>query len=249
MKKKVTKAAIAKATKENVKNAKLQAKRLNEALTELGLKIPHGQALEVLAKAMGSRNWHAFQADLSKAALPPEVPDWKPTLGPMSFEQYQNRPCTCVVCGGTMIEGDEVNIEDGEAHQEVYCLDCGSEWEDVYRLARYNNLRVGDSAPMPQLLKIEAWLKTVVNEDDLWVQLGDLVVEAHREASLPEVNGTDDAAEQENHLQSAEQSASDINNQGVIAQLAYLKEGHPDMEDFTDFLAEEFKAPLDALDL
>lgn len=46
--------------------AKARAERVQSALTRFGVKIPHGQALEVIAAVFGHHNWHAYRADLLK---------------------------------------------------------------------------------------------------------------------------------------------------------------------------------------
>jgi transposase-like protein len=57
---------------------------------------------------------------------------------PMTPEEYaQHHGDRCPVCQGAMTEGDEVVINDGAAHQDMRCHDCGAEWVDEYRLARY----------------------------------------------------------------------------------------------------------------
>lgn len=40
----------------------------------------------------------------------------------------------CPFCDSTQIEGGSVEVNDGGAFQEVNCLDCESEWHDMYTL-------------------------------------------------------------------------------------------------------------------
>ena len=46
----------------------------------------------------------------------------------------------CPECSSEEIEGDSVEIEDGEAIQEVTCIHCNAIWYDVYKLT--NQIRV-----------------------------------------------------------------------------------------------------------
>jgi len=267
---KVSKTAIKAAATANIKAAKLQAKRLNEALAELGLVIPHGQALELVAKTMGARTWHAHQADLEKAAQPSVVPEWNPENGPMTFEQYRTKPCTCVVCGYDMIEGDEVDIQDGLAVQEVGCPECGSEWEDIYTLSRFNNLRIGDEAAPsnPELEKVMAWLKAgPMTEDEIQENLDDMVLDDAQEFGTEAANQTAKETSdeprgpytpsyasvpysvaresfgdrsQEDELDEADRVGAEINNRGPIEQLRYLCKNSGSMKVFKSILAVRF---------
>lgn len=40
----------------------------------------------------------------------------------------------CRHCGNEDLEGDNVEVNDGQAFQEVVCLECGTSWTDVYTL-------------------------------------------------------------------------------------------------------------------
>lgn len=52
------------------------------------------------------------------------------------FRDYIRRGgVRCPFCGHEDIQGDSVNIEAGEAWQEVWCGRCERVWHDVYRLA------------------------------------------------------------------------------------------------------------------
>lgn len=56
----------------------------------------------------------------------------------MSQQQYiAHKGLKCPFCGGSEIEGAEVNIDEGGAYQEVSCLDCNAVWSDNYDLVRY----------------------------------------------------------------------------------------------------------------
>ena len=43
----------------------------------------------------------------------------------------------CPYCGGIDIQGQEVNIDAGQAWQDVICNTCGHEWQDTYTLTGY----------------------------------------------------------------------------------------------------------------
>lgn len=50
-------------------------------------------------------------------------------------EQYiRSKGITCPFCGGDSIEGGFVEIDAGNAFQEIACNQCGSRWQDVYKL-------------------------------------------------------------------------------------------------------------------
>jgi Zn ribbon nucleic-acid-binding protein len=40
----------------------------------------------------------------------------------------------CPYCGSEDIQGESVQIEEGAAVQEVSCIDCDSQWYDIYKL-------------------------------------------------------------------------------------------------------------------
>jgi transposase-like protein len=43
----------------------------------------------------------------------------------------------CPFCSSDEIEGDGVEIDGGDAYQDVTCNDCGAEWSDRYQLASF----------------------------------------------------------------------------------------------------------------
>ena len=45
-----------------------------------------------------------------------------------------NGGVNCPVCNSENIEGSHMEADAGGAWQEVYCSDCGENWQDVYRL-------------------------------------------------------------------------------------------------------------------
>lgn len=128
--------------------AKLAAKRIVERSATMGINVSHGQALELVAVDRGFVNWHAYAAALRKGTPVAAVPEWNPSHGPMSDEQYlaYPEPNCCPCCGSDEIEGDSVEIDGREALQECSCSECGAEWEDHYQLSRYNLTYAGSGA-------------------------------------------------------------------------------------------------------
>lgn len=59
---------------------------------------------------------------------------------PMTPAEYvAERGTCCPFCRSTDLEGQEVEIAAGTAHQQVGCLDCGEEWADTYILTGYQS--------------------------------------------------------------------------------------------------------------
>jgi formate dehydrogenase maturation protein FdhE len=54
--------------------------------------------------------------------------------------------CRCPACGNPDITGDAIEIDGNIAWQPVYCNNCEAEWNDVYTLAGYNDLKVKPKA-------------------------------------------------------------------------------------------------------
>jgi len=50
----------------------------------------------------------------------------------------------CPVCENDVFEGGPIDINGGQATQNVHCVTCGSYWTDVYRLIQYDNLHAED---------------------------------------------------------------------------------------------------------
>lgn len=56
----------------------------------------------------------------------------------MSQRRYRKEGGTCCpFCRGDQIEGHEVVIDNGQAHQGISCNDCDKEWTDTYQLHHY----------------------------------------------------------------------------------------------------------------
>lgn len=49
-------------------------------------------------------------------------------------EYLKNRGSKCPYCGSDQIEGESVDISSGSASQLVNCLECNSNWVDIYKL-------------------------------------------------------------------------------------------------------------------
>ncbi len=56
-----------------IDDAKAQAKALRAALAAQGTVISHAQALELIAKQHGAKDWNTFHARLSMRSTPPEL--------------------------------------------------------------------------------------------------------------------------------------------------------------------------------
>lgn len=58
---------------------------------------------------------------------------------PMTQEEYKkNLGNLCPQCRSWEIEGEGVDIDGDEAHQEVTCMKCHATWTDTYKLASFN---------------------------------------------------------------------------------------------------------------
>ena len=59
----------------------------------------------------------------------------------------------CPVCGDNQVDGDSVDISNGQATQNITCSYCGSYWTDVYRLQKYDNLHdeEGNELEVPEV--------------------------------------------------------------------------------------------------
>jgi hypothetical protein len=49
-------------------------------------------------------------------------------------DYLKNRGTKCPVCRSTMVEGEEVTIDNGHAYQCCSCLGCEAQWQDTYKL-------------------------------------------------------------------------------------------------------------------
>jgi len=49
----------------------------------------------------------------------------------------------CMFCWRPQLQGEDVNIESGQASQNITCSACGASWTDVYVLANAVNITKG----------------------------------------------------------------------------------------------------------
>jgi len=50
----------------------------------------------------------------------------------------------CPHCNSTDIEGGSFETDDFGAWRKVECNECGSTWEDIYNLVKFDNFEEGD---------------------------------------------------------------------------------------------------------
>lgn len=57
---------------------------------------------------------------------------------PMTDKEYvQTGGVRCPYCRSTNVEGQSIDVDAGEATQEMGCNDCNAEWVDCYKLVGY----------------------------------------------------------------------------------------------------------------
>ena len=54
----------------------------------------------------------------------------------------------CINCGGGNISAGRVESEGREAWQPVQCYDCGSEWNDIFRLTGVADIVLPENDPL-----------------------------------------------------------------------------------------------------
>jgi len=54
----------------------------------------------------------------------------------------------CINCGSGNISAGKIESEGREAWQEVQCYDCGSEWNDVFRLIGVDDIVLPKDGPI-----------------------------------------------------------------------------------------------------
>jgi len=59
-------------------------------------------------------------------------------------EYVLRKGLACPVCRSVDLQGQDVNISEGEATQDVSCDECGATWTDVYILQSYRSLEPGE---------------------------------------------------------------------------------------------------------
>ena len=66
---------------------------------------------------------------------------------PRFEKQYVKTGKGCPFCGpDANVDGDNVEVDDVYASQEVACTTCGAEWTDIYRLVSINPTYVSEEA-------------------------------------------------------------------------------------------------------
>lgn len=243
-----------------VKVAKELAKQIVAALSKNGQELSHGVALEVVAKAMGARNWHAYQAEqqvVPQAVAPQAVTSrWSPAHGPMSDTQYvATGGNACPVCGSKhYVEAEDAEADGDSASCKVDCVNCGSSWTDVYTLSGISDLDPGFYAEENKLVyALELWLTEggATLSDERQEALDELVhenVQAYRSLVRARfLNQAVSAREQEDIIEDAQAFASNINNGGLHAQLRFLAKMYKSEDEFINDLAKECEISRDTL--
>jgi hypothetical protein len=77
-----------------IDNAKAQAKALRAALQAQGTAISHAQALELIARQHGARDWNTLHARLALRNAPPEL-----ALNDRVYGRYLGQPFTGRIIG------------------------------------------------------------------------------------------------------------------------------------------------------
>ncbi|MDV7141883.1 glyoxalase superfamily protein [Tropicimonas sp. TH_r6] len=91
-------------TQPTLENAKAQAKALRQALEQAGTQVSHAQALELIARQHGARDWNTLHARLTQRNTAPEL-----ALGVRVKGQYL----------GQAYCGEIVGLSGSEAHRHV----------------------------------------------------------------------------------------------------------------------------------
>jgi hypothetical protein len=246
---------------DKVQAAKTLAKQIALALGQHGQELPHSVLLEVVAKAQGARNWHAYQAESEMKAAPTPVVTgrtWSPAQGWMADTDYlQCRGSRCPVCGNKhSVEPDNVEADGDSASCKAECANCSSTWTDVYTLYGFKDLEHGFYAEENKLVyALELWLtedKATIS-DDRQEALDELVhenVQAYKsQVTVRFISEAVTRLEQEEIIEDAEAFATNINNHGLQAQLRFLEKCYASEDDFINVLAKECEISRETLKL
>ena len=216
---------------EQVSKAKEQAFRVTARLGEMGIEVKHSQALEVIAAVFGAENWHAYAAQLKKPQAASDVltsAEEKPRL----YMWVQVR----LVAGMGDFRTEDVFLAEGI--DDAVAKAKAKHWTAEVA-ARYPEGCSSGSlliAGMSTLEDIEQWL---VDCDIDAEDLDESVHDAMQEGRLDELNALDGEDDQENHISRVEREASNINNSGLSAQLAFLFQGYEnDIPGFVSWLQD-----------
>ena len=55
-------------------------------------------------------------------------------------EEYAQNPNHCPVCDSDDLDAGRMVVDEGWAWQPISCCECGSEWDDLYKLEGYASL-------------------------------------------------------------------------------------------------------------
>lgn len=63
------------------------------------------------------------------------------TKTPEQYAATKGTRCPC--CNSEELSGSSIDVVEGEAFQEMSCVNCEAMWKDVYRLVGYDELEEG----------------------------------------------------------------------------------------------------------
>jgi len=241
---------------DKTKAAKTLARELGQALKQSNQELPHSILLEIVAKTLGSRTWHAFQAQLeaSKAPAPvhaptqpPEEP-WNPLHGFKTDVQFlSDHGGSCPVCGCGEVSGESFDIEDNVASQEVGCTECDAVWYANYQLTGYAMDR--DAAPLLNAKFVEMvveWLEEELG-DDAQMEMDEVILDLCVADRVFAPNESANPSTQEAIIEDAETRASGINNGGLTAQVDFLWAELKTRKKMLEYLDEKLDVSLATL--
>lgn len=228
----------------SIKAAKALARHLADALKQSGQEIPHSNLLEVVAKSLGARNWHAFQATADQPApvtapvVVEKAEPWNRIHGFKTTDQFlADHGGSCPVCGCGNVEGASFEVDGKIASQRTSCTECDAVWYAEYALAGYTMNDNSAKFHYAQFIEaVHAWLVAGCG-DEAQYELDDVIVNWFSNRQLPAMNAADDESEQERVLANAELSASDINNEGIRGQIDFLWDELRTRKALIEFLA------------
>ena len=70
-------------------------------------------------------------------------------MSPKERKEYINAGGSfCLNCGSGNISADRIESEGRKAWRAVVCYDCGSEWNDIFKLIEVDGIRLPENDPM-----------------------------------------------------------------------------------------------------
>lgn len=57
-----------------------------------------------------------------------------------SIQYVENHGCFCPLCNSGILEGDCADHTNTEIHHPIECLECDSDWEDIYKLTELREI-------------------------------------------------------------------------------------------------------------